>query len=219
MGQIVLVAFGDSTTAPRQVNGRNLTVYADHLRREFGGRGLVVVNSGAGGNDTTMARARFEKDVLAHKPRIAAIQFGINDSAINVWNSETEPRVSIDVFEANIRFFVSQLRQRDCNVILMTPNPLYWTDELRKLYGKPPYMPDEFDGFSVTLDPYADRLRQIRPELGCEFLDIHRLFREQVARDRGMARDLLLDGMHPSDRGHTLVADSLVPAVRSLIDA
>ena len=123
MGQTVLAVFGDSTTAPRQVNGRNLPVYADHLRREFGKGGLVVVNAGVGGNDTVMARARFEKDVLSHKPEMAAVQFGINDSAINVWNNETEPRVSVDVFEQNMRFFVSQLGDKGCDVILMTPNP------------------------------------------------------------------------------------------------
>ncbi|MFP3434349.1 hypothetical protein SB781_31785, partial [Paraburkholderia sp. SIMBA_061] len=44
---LVVVAFGDSTTAPRVVDGKQLDVYADRLRRSgvWGDLEAVVVNA------------------------------------------------------------------------------------------------------------------------------------------------------------------------------
>src|SRR5690606_6751766 len=79
---LTVVAFGDSTTAPRDLGGgKALVVYADLLRERLpaAGQPATVVNAGVGGNSTTDARARFERDVLAHDPDLAIIQFGLND--------------------------------------------------------------------------------------------------------------------------------------------
>ena len=79
-----IVAFGDSTTAPRG----SLRTYADCLRNDLPGKGMVVeavLNAGVGGNSTKSAKARFAKDVLDLHPDIAVIQFGINDSTVRVW--------------------------------------------------------------------------------------------------------------------------------------
>ena len=76
---VTIVAFGDSTTAPRD----SLVVYADILRAELSN--VRVLNAGSGGDSTEMARARFSRDVLDRKPGVVVIQFGINDSAVDVW--------------------------------------------------------------------------------------------------------------------------------------
>ncbi len=89
-----IVAFGDSTTAPRG----NLKVYADILRDEL--TGVQVINAGVGGNTTSMARLRFEADVLTHAPDLVLIQFGINDSAIDVSRGAAQPRVSRETYAA-----------------------------------------------------------------------------------------------------------------------
>ncbi|MFZ4766685.1 MAG: SGNH/GDSL hydrolase family protein, partial [Roseimicrobium sp.] len=78
---VTIVAFGDSTTAVRG----STKVYASILQEEL--RNVRVVNAGVGGNTTEMARKRFEKDVLSHQPRIAILQFGIDDSAVDVWKT------------------------------------------------------------------------------------------------------------------------------------
>ncbi|MFA6245210.1 MAG: exo-alpha-sialidase, partial [Candidatus Hydrogenedentales bacterium] len=142
-----IVLFGDSTTAPRGplVNFGNL------LAKELPKAGirLEVVNAGVGSSTTTLARERFEADVLAKKPSIVTIFFGINDSAIDVWQGGTEPRIPIAEFEANLLYFVRTLKERGAKPILMTPNPMAWTAELREMYGKPPYLPKQPDGFNV----------------------------------------------------------------------
>lgn len=197
------MAFGDSTTAVRG----STKVYATLLQEEL--RNVRIINAGVSGNTTEMARKRFEQDILRHQPQIVIIQFGINDAAVDVWKTPpaTEPRVPLERYEANLRHFVQTLKSKNARVVLMTPNPLRWTPKLKEMYGKPPYHPENADGFNVPLEPYCDATRRVAREEGAELLDMQRAFVEQ-AQKRGVAVDSLLsDGMHPNDNGHRIEAD------------
>lgn len=205
-----LVAFGDSTTAPRG----NTVVYSTLLAAElaFEGGDVKVINSGIGGNTTTMARARFEKDVLAHHPAVVVLQFGINDSAVDVWKKPpaTAPRVPLEDYRKNLREMVQTLKQQNTRVILMTPNPISWTDALRKLYNTAPYVLDDPDGMNVNLRHYADAVRQLAKEEGTGLIDIYTEFKNADAMPKHKPGWLSKDGMHPDDPGHRLVARFLM---------
>jgi lysophospholipase L1-like esterase len=206
----VIVAFGDSTTAVRG----ELKIYASLLAKELPEQGLPVriINAGVGGNHTNHARARFEKAVLAHEPEVVIIQFGINDAAVDVWKNPpaTESRVSLADYEKNLRFFVETLVKRQVSVVLMTPNPLRWTPKMREMYGKPPYLTDDVDGFNVKLRDYAEKVRQIAKSEKVPLIDVSQAFEDFGKKDGQSVDDLLLDGIHPNDRGHRLVADLLM---------
>jgi lysophospholipase L1-like esterase len=206
-----LVAFGDSTTAPRGP----VKTYADCLRNDLSAKGLAVdvVNAGVGGNTTEDARMRFEKAVLAHQPTLTVIQFGINDSAVNVWDNPpaTLSRVPISRYVANLEYFIESLRKQNSQVILMTPNSLRWTVALKTLYGKAPYHPDDPDGFNVPLRPYVEGVRMLAHKKSLPLIDIYAAFQE-YEKSQPMD-DLLLDGMHPNDKGHRLVADRLIAEI------
>ena len=202
---VIIVAFGDSTTAPRGA----IPVYARLLQEEL--QPVQVINAGVPGNTTEMARRRFDRDVIAKEPRIAIVQFGINDSAIDVWKTPpaTDPRVPKPRYEENLRYFVRTLKARQALVFLMTPNPLRWTAKLKEMYGMPPYQPNDPDGFNVTLKEYCDVVRRVAQEEGAELIDLAEACPREATR-RGISVDaLLLDGMHPNDAGHRLVADLL----------
>lgn len=211
-----LVAFGDSTTAKRG----ELKVYADLLQKELPERGLSVrvINAGIGGNNTHHARARFEKDVLTHTPKIVVIQFGINDAAVDVWKDPpaTKPRVSLADYENNLRHLIDVLETRDVRVVLMTPNPLRWTPKMRELYGKPPYLPNETDGFNIKLEEYAETIRRLAKTENVPLVDVYKRFEQFGNKEGQSVNDLLLDGIHPNDRGHRLVADQLIGVVLKL---
>lgn len=159
-----LVAFGDSTTAPRE----ETKVYAESLAEAFADRGwdVEVLNAGVGGNTTRKAKSRFEADVLSRSPSMVIIQFGINDSAIDVWEDPpvSDPRVSLDEYRANLEYFIDEIRQRGGTPILMTPNAIRWTPPSLKLYGRAPYDPDDEDGFNFSLEKYVEVVRQIAKE-------------------------------------------------------
>lgn len=208
-----IVAFGDSTTAPRG----NLRIYArvlqDNLLTKSGD--VQVINAGKGGNTTVNARARFEKDVIAREPNLVLIGFGINDSVIDVWKKPPagQPRVAQAEYENNLRFFVQTLKAHKAQAILITPNALGWTPKLKNLYGKPPYKPDDPDGFNLLLRDYAESARKIAREEGVPLVDVFAAFEQYGKQPGQVTADLLLDGMHPNDNGHKLVADLLIKAI------
>jgi lysophospholipase L1-like esterase len=199
-----LVAFGDSTTAPRG----GLEIYAGLLEQELAYKGepVTVINSGIGGHTTAMASARFQRDVLAHHPNVLIVQFGINDSAVDVWKTPpaTQPRVALADYEKNLRQFATEAKAAGARVIFMTPNLVRWTPRLKEMYGQPPYDPANPDGFNILLRDYAEACRRVAKETGAALIDIYAKYQADQAPDQ-----LLLDGMHPNTRGQRMVADLL----------
>lgn len=206
-----IIMFGDSTTAERP--GAVEKVYAQRVQEALQGIGssLSVHNAGVSSNTTKNARDRLAKDVLAHKPRVVVIQFGINDAAVDVWKNPpaTAPRVPPAEYEQNLRWMIATLREHQVKPVLMTTNPTRWTSKLRELYGRPPYRPEEADGFDApVLASYNETVRRLAKELSVPMVDVHEAF---TSAD---VDKLLLDGMHPNDAGHQRIADLLVPVVR-----
>jgi lysophospholipase L1-like esterase len=206
-----IIMFGDSTTAERP--GSVDKVYAFRVAEALPGIGssLSVHNAGVPSNTTREARRRLARDVLAHKPRVVVIQFGINDAAVDVWKKPpaTTSRVPLAEYEQNLRTIITELRGAGARPVLMTTNPTRWTSRLRGIYGKPPYRPDAPDGFDApVLSRYNESVRRLAAELSAPLVDVHGAFSTRNP-DK-----LLLDGMHPNDEGHRLIAELLVPVIR-----
>ena len=213
-----IIMFGDSTTAPRGA----VKVYATRVEIALQsiGSSLSVSNSGVPSNTTVQARKRLQEEVLRHKPRIVVMQFGINDSAVDVWKKPpmTEPRVSLSAFIDNYRAMITEAQQQGAKVIVMTTNPLRWTSKLRELYGKPPYHADAEDGFeSLNLTRYNDALRTLATELKVPLVDVHTAYPAFAEKHKTTIDAMLTDGMHPGDLGHQLVAELLAPAIRDAV--
>ncbi len=197
-GDARIVCFGDSTTAPRE----GVVPYCEQIR----GVGRETVNRGVRGNTTEAARERFDTDVLALKPDVVIVQFGINDSTVDVWKSPPakSARVTVARFRGNLTYFVERLKETGARVVLLTFNPLGWTEKMRAMYGKAPYEPGEPMGFNAGREPYLQAIREVARAQGVALVDVDAAFREQ------RLHDLLLDGIHPNTRGHTLVARMLL---------
>ena len=119
-----ITAFGDSTTAVREgVRKVYAQRLAEILSKSKSGFTFEIINAGVRGHDTNQGRARFQRDVLNRKPSLVIIQFGLNDSCIDVHKGKTGPRVPQAVYEQNLVYFIQILRDRKSSVILMTPNP------------------------------------------------------------------------------------------------
>jgi len=215
-----IVMFGDSTTAYRP--GAVQQVYSVRVAAALQRieSGLSVHNAGVGGNTTHDARNRFEHDVLRHKPRVIVMQFGINDSTVNVWKTPpaTEPVVPLAEYLDNLHCMVTTAQQHKAKIILMTTNPLRWTPKLKELYGKSPYDSSAEDGFdSPHLATYNDALRKFVKELNVPLVDVRAAYPAFAAKHQTNIDGLLLDGMHPNDLGHQLVSELLVPAIRAAL--
>jgi lysophospholipase L1-like esterase len=212
-----IVMLGDSTTATR--GDAIKKVYACRVQEALTNEGIAswVTNSGIGGDTTEGARARLEHDVLAHNPDLVVIQFGINDSAIDVHKDppQKEPRISPKQYEANLRYLVDECLKKKAKVVLMTTNQMRWTDKLKSLYGKPPYNPNDPMSFNdTTLRGYNEIVRKVAREKNVSLVDIHVAYDEYEKKTGKTVDSILLDGMHPGDFGHELVTEMLLPAIR-----
>lgn len=212
-GSSTIVAFGDSTTAPRS----GVTTYSTILGTELPLYGIDanVINAGVGGNTTNLAMARFQTDVLDQNPDLVVIQFGINDSTYDVWKTPpaTTPRVALSTYTSNLTSMVQTLKNNGTQVILMTPNALRWTAQTLDLYGISPYDPNDPMGFNATITPYCQAVRDIAATQSVPLIDVYNMYLAYDAVAGQSMDDLLLDGMHPNNQGQQMVADTLINVI------
>jgi len=215
---IRIVALGDSTTeAGWEGNARS--VYPERLEATLEARGLDVEMINAGISNTTSRQAveRLDSDVRRFDPDYVIIQFGINDSWIDAAEGRTQPRLTVDEFSDCLKTLIETLRADGAKPILMTPNPMRWSE----LYGnelRDPALGFDFDdprGIDRLLDIYAQRVRKVARAENVPLVDVFERF-EAYDRVPGQSiHDLLIDGdeMHPNDAGHALIAQWLSEVV------
>ncbi len=205
--QLTVVTCGEVTACTRG----SIPAYPEILAAELLGDGKPVrmVNAALAAHTTITARARFQEDVLTVKADVAIVQFGINDSIVDVWREPpaTKARVQPAEYEKNLRAMVAALRQSGARVILLTPNPLRWTAPLKTRYGHDPYLPDDPEGFNVVLGEYVAIVQRVAREEGTGLVDIYAQFLHHARKPGHSLDDLMADGLRPNVRGQRLIAD------------
>jgi len=200
-----IVAFGNSTTAHRRGVEK---VYSVRLQEKMNMAGIaaVVINSGVGSshtgsvNDNDFAKVRhgmdrFQSDVLVHCPQWVIINFGLND-AYQDEGIHGKARISLIKYRDNIEFFIKKIKEQGGEVILLTPNPLG----------------SKYEQFRITqVEQYANCVRAIAREQEVPLVDSWELFNEHASETNvaGNIDFLYLDGIHPNDLGHELIAEAL----------
>jgi len=212
-----IVAFGDSTTATAADWAPSITeVYAQCLPRTLAAHGIQAeaINAGIGDTTTREGRARLDKDVRSHAPDIVVIQFGINDSWIDVDVGRTEPRLTREEYRDNLRYFIRTLRQDGTKVILMTPNPMRWSDPFYiDAFRKNPGLLDTAQerGIDALLDLYAQDVRDVARDEDTAIVDVFAAFEDYGKQPGKSIDDLLLagDGIHPDNEGQRMICELL----------
>ena len=193
--RVRIVAFGNSTTAYRNtITG----VYAQRLPEKLSDAGIdnLVFNEGIGGSHTGRlsdnsrhniphALDRYDRSVLSRDPDVVIICFGLNDSWVD--NGAEQSRIPKENYRANLQYMIRTLRDRDVEVILMTPNAIASQYE---------------DWRYKRSAEYAGIARNIAMEEDIPLIDQWHLFEEYASVEGQEIEDLLLDGMHPNDQWH-----------------
>lgn len=205
---MTIVAFGDSTTALRRTVKQ---VYATRLPALLGRRGVKakVINAGVGGSHTGSikdnarhrvrhARDRLDQAVRRHKPEIVLIQFGINDSWVDSGKRDDASRIPLDAYRKNLEFLIGKLRGDKARVILMTPN---------KIGGR-------FPRWRIDrLEKYVKVVRDLAAKRKCELIDVWKAYEQFETRTGKTRSTLMLDGTHPNDAGHKLLAELIATQI------
>ncbi|MGV8879975.1 MAG: SGNH/GDSL hydrolase family protein [Sphingobacteriaceae bacterium] len=207
--QMVMVTFGNSTTAPR----KNIEkVYAVRIAEDLKEKriDIKVINAGTPSShsgsikDNDFAkvdhgRDRFDTAVLRHNPDWVTINFGLNDS----WQDKGAnglSRIPLKAYRQNLAFYIDQIRKNKGQAILMTPNPV----------GK-----QYFGYHKKRLKQYRRIVRALSKEKNVELVDSWKLFQRYVRKNHTKIDSLLLDGIHPGDMGHNLIAKEIEKIITS----
>jgi lysophospholipase L1-like esterase len=187
---VTIVCFGDSVTGLYYHTGGR-RAYADMLElameRLYPKAAVTVVNAGISGHTTVDALKRMDADVLAHKPDLVTIMFGLNDMT----------RVSLDDYRANLATIIARCREIGAEVLLCTPNAVLETA------NRP----------STTLVKYVEAVRAVGAEQKTPVVDCYRAYDEVRTKDPLAFALLMSDEIHPNMDGHKLFAELLAEAV------
>jgi len=220
-GKAHILFVGDSTTAPRPKEVQQ--VYSQRLASVLSSShpNFAIINSGVPSSTISSSFNRVQSQLSLFKTDLVVIQFGINDAAVDVWKNPpaTEPRVPLKAFVRDLREIIAGARASGAKVILMTTNPTRWGGRYKELYGKPPYDPNAEDGFDRPfLSQYNQAVRDLAAELNLPLIDLHELYLKRAQEQQVPVDSLLLDGVHPNDKGHALVAEALLPVIQKVLD-
>jgi|UniRef100_UPI004049C261 lysophospholipase L1-like esterase len=209
--ELVIVTFGNSTTAPRKGIEK---VYAVRIHEGLIEAGIPnkVINSGIGGSHTGSikdnnlpkiehGRDRFEKAVLSHHPDWVTLNFGLND-AYQDKGEGTSSRIALESYIANLTYFIREIKKINGKIILLTPNPL--SSKLEQFRHE-------------RLKLYKDAVIKLAKSENVELINTWKLFHRYAKNDPKGMEGLLPDGTHPMDIGHQLIADEMIKIIKKKI--
>lgn len=151
---------------------------------------------------------------------LCVIEFGGNDCDLNwahVAQNPTEPvvaKVPLNEYSATLRRFVREARLCRMEPLLVTPPPLdatrYFRWVTRGLNAQNVLSAlGDVQHIYRWQERYAIAMRAVATEMDCRLLDMRDAFLAQPNE----ARLLSGDGIHPSDAGHRLIADTALEAL------
>lgn len=222
---IRIVTLGDSTTASYNDWAPQVArVYSACVTQALGARAIAVqvFNAGIGDTTTRDAVARLDSDVRSHHPDLVVVQFGINDSWIDADQGKRVPRLTRSEFRANLRYIVDTLQGDGAQLLLMTPNPMRWSDPFYiKVFTEKPGLLNthEVRGIDQLLDLYAQDVRDVARTEHVALVDVFQAFENYGSKPGNSINDILLagDGLHPNQAGQDLVCELLTPRLAEML--
>jgi lysophospholipase L1-like esterase len=193
----VVVVMGDSITEQR--------LYSNYLEiwclTRYPSWGLVFRNVGIGGDRSTGGNARFERDVLSHKPTVLTVDFGMNDGNYNLKAFDDK---AFAVYMKGLQGIADKAKAADLRVAWITPQPVE-------------YRPgDPKEAYNKTLEKFSEGLKQIAKTNGGLFVDQFHPYGAVIQKARAAGEKGRItggDAVHPGPPGQALMAASILRAM------
>lgn len=183
-----IVCFGDSITGRYYHTGSRIAypkLVEQALTDLYPRAKVEVINAGISGNSTPAGLQRMDRDVLAHKPHLVVVMYGMNDVCAN------KP----DAFEANMRTIVKRTRDAGAAVMLCTQN---------NTYPAGPRRPPE------RLAQYTQIIRDVAAQTHAPLADCYAAYEAIQKRERLAWVMLMSETIHPNLNGHRVFAQCIV---------
>ncbi|WP_149243403.1 GDSL-type esterase/lipase family protein [Dyadobacter sp. 32] len=143
---------------------------------------INVIVTAIGGENSIKGAARFESDVLVHKPDVLFIDYALNDRFM-----------ALDQTREALEKMIKLALSKGVKVILVTPSP-----DQRIDISNP----------SNPLDPYADQILTLARQYQTGLADPYADFKK-IAKD-GKLASFMSSVNHPNEAGHALIAGKIL---------
>jgi len=198
-GQI-LVFMGDSITS----DAKGYAALVEEIARlRYPERNMKFINAGIGGNRSTDMLARFETDVLRHKPKLVSITSGANDIARFI----TDPPTALGLpdYSQAISSMAEKTISAHAFPILVSPPPFeaHWHVE-----GGAAEVNKRMEKYVKWMREYAEENRLVYVPFFEEFLEVSKKTGKRAPDFR-----LTEDGVHLNFRGSMLAAITFLRSI------
>lgn len=143
-----------------------------------------VIVTAIGGENSEQGAARFEADVLALRPDVVTLDYGLNDR-----------RIGLERAKAAWTAMIQAAQARKVRVVLLTPS---WDLGVKPMDSADP------------LFQHADQIRQLAAQFHTGLADSLEAFVKAHAAGKPFA-DLMSQSNHPNRAGHELILQGLLP--------
>lgn len=188
-----LVCFGDSIT---EASPGYMKILDTRLSR----KGVKVVNAGRGGDNTPQALTRVQKEVIDRKPDAVSIFLGTNDVGCGRGRWADEPKMSPQGYRDNLTWIIFLCQRAGIKKFSITP-PL-WR-----------YEGDSWAEFGDVRTPFILAAREAAEQMNAWFVPADTAFAGAWwTRPKYEGFLLTTDGVHLSDKGNKLLAETMLRA-------
>ena len=191
-----IVCFGDSVTGIYYHTGGRRAwpdMLGIALKEQYPKAKIEVYNAGISGNTTGAALERIDHDVIACKPHLVTVMFGLNDLVGG----------NRQAYRDNLKTIIRRCRESGAAVVLCTLNSVYPTRTFMASAPRP--MP--------VVAEYSQIVRDVAQENSVPVADCFRAY--EAIRSKSVTEWMLLmsEDIHPCMRGHKLFAETVAKAI------
>jgi lysophospholipase L1-like esterase len=173
-------------------------ILANRMSLAYPERQIHYFNSGIGGNSSRQMLARFDTDVLAHRPQWLMLSAGVVEVRRIYQPDRTSDVVPLDEYVANLTTMVSRALHMGVQVILLEPTP-----HARPVTGGPPEV--TLQDVNTLTRHYAMAMQQVAQGTQVGFVPLFERFLHVEGHLAGEV-SLYADEVHLNARGDLLYA-------------
>ena len=195
--------------------------YINLLKSKLNG---IIRNTARFGNTIIKGVSKLKDDVLSDNPDIVFLEYGGNDCDFN-WNeisqnpnADHKPKTDYTTFENKLRETLNFLKTNNILSIVMTLPPLNADKYLKWISNNDPLTETNILKWlgSVTKiywwqEKYSSAVIKIAEETNTKWIDIRGAFLQYP----DFTKFLCLDGIHPNQFGHEIIANSIIDFIKS----
>jgi lysophospholipase L1-like esterase len=160
---------------------------------------LTFRNVGIGGDRSVGGNGRFKRDVLAYKPTVLTVDFGMNDGRYGAFNPK-----NFAPYMEGLQGIADQAKVAGIRVAWITPQPVEANQDAKG---------QGFETYNKTLEKFSEGVKEIAEKNGGLFIDqFHPYWAViETARKAGeKGRITAGDAVHPGPPGQTVMAAAIL---------